>query len=193
MASAAMIAAEMRNLDAQDRATEAELRRTLSQIERLQRGQSCEPEPEPEPEQEGAASDEDAAELSRTLTQEVFSRLSEHPQLSEAEREHVRALAAARKERMPAAEDDDEEEDDGAGTGLFSQKPSRQPPRTWSQERLDAASTELEALREIRLVRDPAAEFEVPLQRVDSQVEQASELERIWMEVATLREQLGIG
>ena len=191
MASAAMIAAEMRRLEAQDRATEAELRRTLSQIVRLQRGQSRVPEPEPE--QERAASDEGGAELARTLTQEVFSRLAEHPQLSEAEREHVRSLAAARTERRPAAEDDEEEEDDGTGTGLFADKPPRQPVRTWSQERLDAASTELAALREIRHARDPAAEFEIPLQRVDSQVEQASELERIWMEVATLREQLGLG
>jgi hypothetical protein len=199
MASEA-ITAEMRTLEAQDRETETELRQTLSEIERLQRSQPCEPEPEPEPEPEAAASaardGEDGPELARTLTQEVFSRLVEHPNLSEEERARVRALGAARNERMAADdEEDDDGDDDGAGTGLFTHDRPPKPARSWSQERLDAASTELEALREIQGARGASEhdEFEIPLQRVDSQVEQASELERVWMEVATLREQLRLG
>ena len=82
------IAAEMRQLEADDRATEAELQRTLSQITRLLSDQPCEPEPEPEVEP-----DEDGPELARTLTQEVFTRLVEHPNLSEGERARVRAAA----------------------------------------------------------------------------------------------------
>ena len=56
-----------------------------------------------------------------------------------------------------------------------------------STERLDAAATELEALQEIQAARVPPSAVEVPLQRVDSQVQQASEMERVWMEVASLR------
>ena len=143
--SAAVVAAEVKRLAAEERAADAELRATLSQIAALQ---SCgEPEPESEPEP-----DDDPA-LARTLTQEAYSRLVEHPKLSAAERERVRSVAAARQERKAAGArseeegDDEEEDDDGAGTGLFFRHPSN-PARTWSQERLDAASMELEALRE---------------------------------------------
>ncbi len=194
MASEAIVA-EMRHLEAHDREMETELRQTLSQIERLQRGQPCEPEPEPEPAQAAVAARDadDGPELARTLTQEVFSRLVEHPNLSEEERARVRALGVARRERMEDREED--EDDDGAGTGLFTQSRPSKPARSWSQERLDAASTELEALREIQGVRGTSrqGEVKIPLQRVDSQVAQASELERVWMEVAALREQLGLG
>jgi hypothetical protein len=191
--SAAVVAAEVQRLAAEERAADAELRATLSQIAELQ---SCgEPEPEPEPEP-----DADPA-LVRTLTQEAYSRLVEHPKLSAAERERVRSVAAARQERKAAGvrseeegdDDEEEDDDDGAGTGLFFRHPSN-PARTWSQERLDAASMELEALREIQHVRGPPeGSDDLPLARVDSQVAQASELERVWMDVAALREQLGLG
>eukprot|EP01045_Picozoa_sp_COSAG04_P024438 COSAG04_NODE_3049_length_3236_cov_26.473063_2_plen_303_part_00 len=219
------IAQELIRLAAEEAAVDKELHRTLSDIARLESRGSRELEPEPEPEPEPERDREAPSQLARSLTQDVFSRLLEHPGLSKAERSGLRSMQQERRrarQSEQAEPEPEEEEDDGAGTGLFFDDGPEPPQRTWyppapppppptrfspplytfhqpslrrSEERLDAASTELAALQQLQHGRPPASgpAGAGGLARLPSTDGGGSALESVWVQIAALRAELGLG